>query len=373
MRSLILYFVFITLILSCSSDEDTINIEINAEDFEITINEGVENQEILGTLGASTNQGSVTFGLLEQNPENAFSIDENTGELRVENSGLFNYEVYPTITGVAEVSNGGESETLNIQINLLDVEENNLLIRSVNSNLNTGEYFVPDQDNELNFESGEIVSWIHSYGSVTHTKAFASNNDLIVEYNDYITDIAAYCQIESSITYDNLDRITQIVVMGEGDCQYTEDYIIQYDGNQVDFIDQNGNDHKTALFNDNGQIIQFTSGANTVQFQYDGENLIGKTFNGRTETFQYDGYRNPFKTEETLNLSQVDTYIDVVLGRTDGNNYLNNSNNVIRYVISSSQGIDEFDFEYTYNTDDYPINKGIVGNENQIAEYDYYD
>lgn len=377
MRKLLLYFPFILVFICCSSDENKDEIKISVEDFEVTINEGVEDQELLGALQANTNQGSVTYGLIGQSPENAFTLDVSTGELRVENKSLFNYELYTTITGVAEVSNGEVSKMIDIVINILDVEENNLLIRTVDPRLISGEsYFISDQKNELNFENGEIVSWIHSSSTTRHIKNFVSNNGLIVEITDDLTAEGGYCYSLETITYDENERIINISSTLSGNCQYTRNYSMEYEGNQVNFIDQNGNDHKTALFNDNGQIIQFTTGSDIVQFEYEGENLIKKTRGNRSLIFEYDGYRNPFKIEETLNFPEIATYLNVMWGNTsyhsDDSNFMNNSNNIIRFVLTNSGNPTlDYDFEYHYNSDDYPISKKVENFGNIVAEYGY--
>lgn len=118
--TLILVTVFL---FSCSSDDDTTNqsIEISVEDFETTINENPEANQVLGSIAASTNQGELVFSLIEENPDGAFNINENTGELSVNDASLFDFDSNPTLTATAQVENNGTTANSNILINLINV------------------------------------------------------------------------------------------------------------------------------------------------------------------------------------------------------------------------------------------------------------
>lgn len=116
------------------SDEATITITINdvddnvtfvANDFTATIPENSTNGTVIGTVNATISTGeTITFSINSQTPASAISIDAYTGEIKVANSTLFDYETYPTITGTYEVlSNNYGSTTANITITLTNVSE----------------------------------------------------------------------------------------------------------------------------------------------------------------------------------------------------------------------------------------------------------
>jgi hypothetical protein len=356
---------------------DVPDIIVTTSDFEITINEGPSNQEILGIVEGSTNQGALTYTILEQYPENAFSIDTNSGELRVENTGLFNYEVYPIVSGIVEVANGDVSATATITINLLDIEENDLLLSSMTSTFNRPNFDVCDQNHTMNYANGEINSWFNYFGVKSYNMSFVSSNSLITNYNKYIVDQGAICDFQYTITYDNSDRIVNIGLIGE-ECDFYLNYNMEYNGDTVNFIDQINSNHKSIILNNDNQILNYTKGSYSIEFTYDGENLISMLNNNGNiggVTFEYDNYRNPFRLNETLNFSQIQCFINVMRGdfllSDRANNFLRNTNNITRLVRSNIPLGIEINYSYNYNSDDYPINKTMDAG-NGVVEY-FYD
>ena len=354
---------------------DVPDIIVTASDFVITINEGPTNQEILGIVEGSTNQGTITYTLIEQYPENALSIDANSGELRVENTGLFNYEVYPIVSGIFEVANGNVSVTASITINLLDVEENDLLLSSLNSTYNIHFYDIGDQNNTINYANNEIYSWLNSHGVISNNMTFVTNNNLITNYNRYIVDQGSVCNFQYTISYDNSNRIVNIELVGE-ECNFYLNYSMEYNGDTVNFIDQINSNHRSVILNNDNQILNYTYNSYSIDFAYDGENLISMfNNNGGAVTFEYDNYRNPFRLNESLNFHQIQTFINVMRGdfmtSDRSHNILRNTNNITRLVRSNIPQEIEINYFYNYNSDDYPINKTMdVGNG--LVEY-FYD
>ncbi|GHC54747.1 hypothetical protein GCM10008083_18830 [Ulvibacter litoralis] len=80
-------------IISCSKDsEDTSEVTVTTSNFSVTINENPSEGQLIGTVAGITNQGTVTFSITEQTPSGAFSIDVASGELKVANANLFDFE-----------------------------------------------------------------------------------------------------------------------------------------------------------------------------------------------------------------------------------------------------------------------------------------
>jgi sulfatase modifying factor 1 len=125
------YFLLLNILLilfSCSSEEneDTENpIEtiVTTNDFTVTINENPNVNQILGIVNASTNQGNLIFSIYSQIQNGAVEINSVTGELKVANESIFDYESTPIISGIIKVSNNSIFELLNFTINLNDIEE----------------------------------------------------------------------------------------------------------------------------------------------------------------------------------------------------------------------------------------------------------
>lgn len=122
----ILFLLSIFTLYSCSKDNnepDLLEITVSTSDFSITMDENPANGQVIGTVQGSTNQGSLSFSIIEQSPESAFSIDATSGELKVAEASLFNFEVNPILTGMVKVANGTLFEIARISITLNDLEE----------------------------------------------------------------------------------------------------------------------------------------------------------------------------------------------------------------------------------------------------------
>ena len=118
-------FVVILLLQSCSSDDD-IAVNDNAisvqDTFILTLNEHPESGQSIGTVNASSNS-PLTFSILEQTFTNAIAINASTGKLTVGDASFFDFELNPSIQGVVLISNGIESITTDVRIDLNNIED----------------------------------------------------------------------------------------------------------------------------------------------------------------------------------------------------------------------------------------------------------
>jgi hypothetical protein len=126
----------ISTLISCSKDShdpvpQEIEITVSTTDFSITIDENPTIGQVIGSVQGSTNEGTVTFSITEQIPEGAFSIDASSGELKVADETLFDFETNPTITGTVQVANGAVSENASVEITLNDLVENHIFDDSI--------------------------------------------------------------------------------------------------------------------------------------------------------------------------------------------------------------------------------------------------
>lgn len=126
--NLVLAFIVLSFV-SCSKDSDdpdSSEITLTTSNFSITMDENPANGQVIGTVSGTTNEGSVTFSITEQNPAGAFSIDAASGELKVTDETLFDFETNPIITGTVKVSSGTVSKNASITIILNDLAEENV-------------------------------------------------------------------------------------------------------------------------------------------------------------------------------------------------------------------------------------------------------
>jgi surface protein len=114
----------ITITLTDVKEGNTVGgVTVTAEDFSVTIDENPEAKQSLGTLKATTTEGTLSYALASQTPEGALSIDASTGELTVADITKFDYEVNKTITAQAVATAGAVSDTAIVTVTLKDVDE----------------------------------------------------------------------------------------------------------------------------------------------------------------------------------------------------------------------------------------------------------
>ncbi|GMN06277.1 hypothetical protein MTsPCn5_16660 [Croceitalea sp. MTPC5] len=112
------------LVFACSQDDDSPQpIELNIEDFTLTVPEDVDPTSVLGTLEASTSRGEITFSLTNVSPDGALKVNAGTGELSFLEASLIDFETNPTFTATAVATVEGQTATSTITITITDVDE----------------------------------------------------------------------------------------------------------------------------------------------------------------------------------------------------------------------------------------------------------
>jgi hypothetical protein len=133
LNSFIRYKIAVGLIalsfVSCSKENENSSeneITVTTADFSKTMDENPANGRVIGTVSGSTNEGTISFSITEQTPSGAFSIDATSGELKVADETLFDFETNPIITGTVKVASGAVSKNAVVKITLNDVTEDNV-------------------------------------------------------------------------------------------------------------------------------------------------------------------------------------------------------------------------------------------------------
>lgn len=119
----VIILTFAGIVASCSNDDPEPETTLTAEDFNLIIDENQTNGTVLGTVTASSGQGSLSFTFSSQSPAGAMAIDAATGELTVADEALFDFETNTEIIGIVAITDGILSTGSNIRITLNDVEE----------------------------------------------------------------------------------------------------------------------------------------------------------------------------------------------------------------------------------------------------------
>ena len=122
LKHLFLITLLSFIICSCSQDDNEAII-IEVTDFNATIDENPDLNQVVGSINATTNIGNINFELISQNPENSITINDSTGEISVLNPDHFNFETNQVIEGVVKVNNGATYEEAQILIEIINIIE----------------------------------------------------------------------------------------------------------------------------------------------------------------------------------------------------------------------------------------------------------
>ena len=112
----------LTFIMACSKGGDD-STSINAVDFITTIDENPETNASLGTISAAGTGGALSYSITSQIPDGSLSINAITGELKVANASLFDFEKVTSIDAIITILNSEATTTINAKINLNDVDD----------------------------------------------------------------------------------------------------------------------------------------------------------------------------------------------------------------------------------------------------------
>jgi YD repeat-containing protein len=329
----------------------------------------------------------LNFTIEEQYPEGALRIDYHTGEISVANRNSFDYELYPIISGIVNVSNGNVSTSASITINLLDVAYNNTKFK--------GTDFIIIDDSAFNVPEIDFTNYMVdmiyednileriSYASHPNLNRYTGNIQINEINNNLITNFSEReffhgfgCRANYTLTYDSFDRITNILVQVDICDSFTYNYNIEYIGNTVNFIDQINSNDKSMVLNDNNQILSYTSGSSTVDFTYDSNNnLISVLSGNKSITYEYDNYQNPYNFDGTFNLSLLINFSLVIQNNLSDEKMFNlygNTNNITRIIRNNINDAMNVNYYYNYNEYNYPVSK-TSDLFTETINYYYYD
>ncbi len=249
---------------------------ITVKDFEVTIDENPTIGQEIGTIDASTNQGTLSYSLKTENPEGAISIDAKTGKITVKDHTPFDYETRTKITATLLIKNGDISKENSITINLKNIGTENIAFADANFkkaliehtnpiDTNTDGEISEDEANvvkELRIDSKSItdLSGIEYFTELTHL--WCRNNQLTtldVSKNTKLTNL--YCNNNQITTLDisknteltylwcSINQLTALDVS-----KNTELIFLSFDNNQLTALDVSKNTKLTYLYCNRNQL-----------------------------------------------------------------------------------------------------------------------
>ncbi len=195
-------FSLIMVLVGCASGDDSSeNGNLSADNFSAFIDENPSLEQIIGTLGGTTNMGSLNFSITDQNPSGAITVNTGTGELKVANPSLFDFETNQIITGSFKVTNGSLSETASISINVNDVDET--ITFEGNVFLNTQQDVANFGVNGVTEITGRLLigRFDEPYSDITDVSMLSSlttvGEGVQVLYNENLSDISSLSNLTS--------------------------------------------------------------------------------------------------------------------------------------------------------------------------------
>jgi len=308
------------LFLACSENDETIEITVSISDFGTTIDENPSTGISLGTIEASTNQGSLTYSIVEQSPSNAIAINSSTGELSVLTEGVFDFETNPTITGIVKAENGDVSNTINITINLNDVPE-----LEVNDFIITMDEH-PNNNQSLGFIEAQTdqTDLVFSLGSVGCSSAAAFGLHIIPETGEVIALNPQY------FDYESMPQLNCFVTVTGNDIERTAD--IQITLNDIPDPILTASDFTTAIDENPEQgfsigFIDATTTHGIINYHIMNQNVpnaltidseTGEISVENSNAFNFEG-TNPIMADVSISNNGVFASIDVTININDLN------------------------------------------------------
>ncbi|MBT5977947.1 MAG: cadherin repeat domain-containing protein [Flavobacteriales bacterium] len=107
------------IITACKKKDEAVYVD----DVDITMDENPANGESIENLDATSEIGTLGYALTSEFPAGAIKLDSVSGTLTVRDAYLFNFEINPSITATIEVTNGTNTEVVDVTVTLSDVDE----------------------------------------------------------------------------------------------------------------------------------------------------------------------------------------------------------------------------------------------------------
>jgi hypothetical protein len=107
------------IITACKKKDQAVYVD----DINLTMDENPADGESIANLDATSEIGTLAYALTSEFPAGAIKLDSVSGTLTVRDAYLFNFEINPSITATIDVSNGTNTEAVDVTVTLSDVDE----------------------------------------------------------------------------------------------------------------------------------------------------------------------------------------------------------------------------------------------------------
>ncbi|MBO6606899.1 cadherin repeat domain-containing protein [Psychroserpens sp.] len=212
--------LFITV--SCSSEDDDANNLQSTTNVEVSINEYPNSGDLITTVTSSLS-GNLTFSITSQSVSQAFDINSSSGEMRVLDWLMYDYETSTSFTATVQISNGTETENKLVIININNVDDIAAFLnssRSAYDNASVGEWIMVTES-EYNDLANYLAQVTKSGATDNHIQSNAniepnSGNALLANRNGHTIPEASYLFAFKYYSWANNASNTKVKV-SEGD------------------------------------------------------------------------------------------------------------------------------------------------------------
>lgn len=381
--SILAFLLLFILVISCNSDdsienmEDMNNVPISATDFTITIEENPEPNQILGVIETNSSSDAVRFTITEQTEFGAIVVDNLTGEIKVGVSASFDFETVGTLTATVKVSDQITEEEINVTIILEDVfYENDLQLVGIENGDNLCVFTDTDFRTTIAYTNALLTGISFTGGHKNTYRVFTFDHDgtKVTKYEvDSGSGLGGGGQTGryEFIYNTNNEVIGMDYFWYNVDGQSTSDnFIVGRDNDEIYITKVSNNETTTILLNSEGRVIRRQRPGSSVTYDYDEDGqLISEQFgNGSKIDYSYDNKRNPFPQLRPAYWDDLEVlFSGIGTFRDNGLWYSKHNLTEWRYVYTG--GTATYSYEYTYNSDGYPLTKTF---ECEVEETTYF-
>lgn len=296
MRTIYLSFLLPLLMFSCGGSDDSVQEPMNlppvVNDYVVTVGEFPPiNTQITSLEASDPENDDITFQLLNQIPEGVLELDG--AKVKVANNQLYDIEQYSELTADIEVSDGINTTTAKITVNLNGVAFPN---RGLMAYYPLG---ADEASDKTPFSRNGIVN-----GSLTTISDRFSVSDGASFFNNSSVEIPAFAELEKNITisawiYANpgstsFNSIVSRTQQVTGTTSGNRNYVLCLEANK------SINAHKTTT---DATTYQEIETSNTVPI-HDWTHVVLKIENGKTWTIYMDGvYQNSMVFDDEIELN----------------------------------------------------------------------
>jgi hypothetical protein len=221
------FLVLLTITACTMSDDnntDNGNNELTVSDLTLSMTENPENGDSIGTIEGASNNGPLTFSILSQTSNGSIEVNATTGELLVADKTKFEYQIYPIISAIIQVSDSINTENALLTINLTE-----------RTKVYIGDIILETQEDVNNFGSeryteisgfviiggqeGEDITDLSPLFGLNYIK-----NYLGISFNEHLTnldglesliDIRIYIQINHNNSLSNINGLKNLNNIGD--------------------------------------------------------------------------------------------------------------------------------------------------------------